>query len=241
MSSVTQGRLAKRPALTETTVQRAYSFADLSAYSFKDRLLIRAGALLFYLLISVFGRTVRFRVEGEEHLKACSSNGYSPIFTCWHNRTLLTLYWLRRRQIAVLVSKSFDGEYSSRLIQRFGFGAVRGSSTRGGAAGFVELVRLMRAGFPVAVMPDGPKGPIYEVKMGSVLLAKKTGNPLLPIIVTATHDWKMRSWDSYRIPKPFTEATVRVGNPIFVPEDAGEDLLEEKRRELQRALEQIAD
>lgn len=241
MSSLTQQRLpAKHSGRAEAAIKRAYSFSDLATYSPKDRFLIRTAAFVSYLIICFVGRTVRFEVEGEEHLHALERGGYLPIFNCWHNRSFLAIYWLRQRRIAALTSKSFDGEYITRLIQRFGFGAVRGSSTRGGAGALVEMVRLMRAGFATALTPDGPRGPLYEVKMGSVLLAKKTGNPILPIIVTAAHSWQLPSWDSYRIPKPFTRATVRLGCPIFVPGDAGEALLEEKRNELRRALEQIS-
>ncbi|HKZ77055.1 MAG TPA: lysophospholipid acyltransferase family protein [Pyrinomonadaceae bacterium] len=242
MSTLTQQRLpAKHSGRSEASIKRAYSFSDLSTYSPKERFLIRAAAFVFYLIISLVGRTVRFQLEGEEHLQALESGGYVPIFNSWHNRSFLAIYWLRQRKIAALTSKSFDGEYISRLIQHFGFGAVRGSSTRGGAGALVEMARLMRAGFPAALTPDGPRGPLYEVKMGSVLLAKKTGNPILPIMVTAARCWRLPSWDSYRIPKPFTQATVRLGRPIFVPGDAGEALLEEKRKELKRALKQISD
>jgi len=242
MSLVTQERLAaRRVGPPEATISRAYSFADLSSYSAKDRFLIRAAAFISYLVIHLVGRTMRFRVDGVEQLEALSEGGYVPIFNSWHNRSFLAIYWLRHRKIAALTSKSFDGEYISRLIQKFGFGAVRGSSTRGGAGAIVEMARLLRAGFPTALTPDGPRGPLYEVKLGSLLLAKKTGNPIVPIMVTAASYWKLPSWDCYRIPKPFTRATVRLGNPIFVPENAGEDLLEEKRKELKSALEQISD
>src|SRR5882724_13227978 len=169
----------------EETVQRAYRFADLSEYSFKDRLLIRAADLVFYLLINLIGRTARFEVVGWENHEQVEKNGTLPIYVFWHDRIFLTTYWWRKRRIVVMTSRSFDGEYIARFIQRFGYGAVRGSSTRGATGAIVEMIRLMRAGCPTAFTIDGPKGPRYVAKMGAVLLAKKTGNPILPFTITA--------------------------------------------------------
>lgn len=219
--------------------ERAFKPSDLSAYTFKQRLTIRAASIVFYFIIKIVGLTVRFKVEGLEHLEEVERAGHIPVYVLWHNRTFLGSYWLRKRGIVVLTSKSFDGEYIARFIQRFGFGAVRGSSTRGGIGAIVEMVKLMRRGHPTAITPDGPRGPRYVTKMGPVLLAKKTGHPMLPMTITPESFWKARSWDSYKIPKPFTRALVRMGAPIFVPATADTETLEAKREELQRALEEV--
>ena len=139
-----------------------------------------------------------------------------------------------------MTSRSFDGEYIARFIRRFGFGAVRGSSTRGGIGALAELVRLSRANCPAGFMIDGPKGPRHEAKMGAVLLARKTGNPVLPFVVNAERFWEVPSWDRFQIPKPFTRATVRIAPPIRVPADASDSALEQKREELQRALDRLS-
>jgi lysophospholipid acyltransferase (LPLAT)-like uncharacterized protein len=227
-------------SLARKRLEHVYNYSDLSAYTFKQRLLIRAASSVFYFVIKLLGRTVRFEVEGWENWKAIERGGHLPIYVIWHNRTFLGTYWWRKRRIVVLTSRSFDGEYIARFIQRFGYGAARGSSTRGGATAIVEMIRLMRAGCPTALTPDGPKGPPYVTKMGPVLLAKKSQHPMLPITVTPTSYWKLPSWDAYQIPKPFTRARVRFAAPIFVPEDADDDLLETKRAELQRALDEIS-
>ena len=127
----------------EKRVNRAYEFADLSDYSFKDRLLIRAADLAFYFLISLIGRTARFEVTGWENHRQVEVDGGLPIYVFWHDRIFLTTYWWRKRRIVVMTSRSFDGEYIARFIQRFGYGAVRGSSTRGGVGAVVEMARLM--------------------------------------------------------------------------------------------------
>src|SRR5947199_4215893 len=218
----------------------AYSFADLSAYSLKDLWLIRAADLPFFIFIKVIGRTVKFEIVGWENWEAASRDGKIPIYTFWHNRVFLSTYFWQRRAIVVMTSRSFDGEYIARFIQRFGYGAARGSSTRGATGAVVEMVRLMRAGCPTAFTIDGPKGPRYVAKMGAVLLAKKTGNPILPFTITARRFWEAKkSWDGFQTPKPFTRARVDIARPIYVPSDATDEVLEAKRDELQGALDQI--
>ncbi len=221
-------------------IKRAYSFASLSTYSFRDRVLIHAADLVFFVLIKMIGRTVKFKVEGWENWEAASRDGRLPIYTFWHNRVFLSTYFWQRRRIVVMTSRSFDGEYIARFIQRFGYGAARGSSTRGATGAVVEMVRLMRADCPTAFTIDGPKGPRYVAKMGAVLLAKKTSNPILPFTITAERFWKAKkSWDGFQAPKPFTRARVDIAPPIYVAADANEDELQAKRDELQRALDEI--
>jgi lysophospholipid acyltransferase (LPLAT)-like uncharacterized protein len=221
------------------SVERAYTFADLSAYPFKKRLLIRLADLAFYALISVLGWSARFEVEGWENHEQVTQSGGLPIYCFWHDRIFLTTYWWRRRRIVVMTSRSFDGEYIARFIQRFGYGAARGSSTRGGVGAVVEMARLMRAGCTTAFTIDGPKGPRYVAKMGAVLLAKKSGHPVLPVTMALRRYWTLPSWDKFQIPKPFTRAKVFVAEPIYVPADADDETLNARRDALQRTLDDL--
>jgi lysophospholipid acyltransferase (LPLAT)-like uncharacterized protein len=226
-----------RPA--EETIARAFRFADLSSYPPKKRLLIRAADLVFFALINVIGRTVRWRVGGWENWEAATRDGHIPIYTFWHNRVFLATYFWRKRRIVVMTSQSFDGEYIARFIQRFGYGAARGSSTRGAVGAIIEMTRLMRAGCPTAFTIDGPKGPRYVAKMGAVLLAKKTGQPILPFTISARH-WEAKgSWDRFQVPLPFSRARVDIAPPIFVSAETNDEGLEAKRGELQAALDII--
>src|SRR6266487_6207957 len=222
-----------------SNIARAYSFASLSSYSFKERLMIRAADLAFFIAIKLIGRTVKFEIDGWENWEAATRDNHIPIYTFWHNRVFLATYFWQRRGIVVMTSRSFDGEYIARFIQRFGYGAARGSSTRGATGAVVEMVRLMRAGSPAGFTIDGPKGPRYVAKMGSVLLAKKTGHPILPFTITPVSFWEARSWDRFQVPKPFTRVRVDIAAPIFVPHDADEATLEAKRDWLQQALDEI--
>jgi lysophospholipid acyltransferase (LPLAT)-like uncharacterized protein len=214
-------------------------FADLSAYPFKKRLMIRLADLIFYILIRIIGRTTRMTVEGWENWEAASADNRIPIYTFWHNRVFLATWFWKRRGIVVMTSKSFDGEYIARFIQRFGYGAARGSSTRGAVGAIVEMVKLMRNGCPTGFTLDGPKGPRYEAKMGALLVAKKTGFPVLPFTITAKKFWEARSWDAFQVPKPLTRAHVLIGPPIYVPSQADESMMEAKRGELQNALDDL--
>jgi len=222
-------------------VDRAYRFADLSDYSLKERTIIRAADLVFYALINLIGRTVKFEVKGWENHEQIFGDGHLPIYVFWHERIFLTTYWWRNRRIVVLTSGSFDGKYIARFIQRFGYGAVRGSSTRGGVGAIVEMVRLMRNGYTTAFTIDGPKGPPRLVKPGAVLLAKKSGHPICPVTMALERRWIAPTWDSFQVPKPFSRACVFVAPPIYVPTDADEAELEAKNKQLQTTLDELTE
>ena len=192
-----------------------YRKASLAEYSFFERLKIRLADIAFYAAIALIGITVRFEIRGWENFESIQSDGRQPIYTFWHDRIFLGTYVWRKRGIVVMTSKSFDGEYIARFIQRFGYGAIRGSSSRGGSKALVEMIKAMRAGLPMAFTVDGPRGPRYVAKAGPVLLAKKTGNPLMPFIVEANRYWTSRSWDKMQIPRPFTRALLIIAKPIY--------------------------
>jgi lysophospholipid acyltransferase (LPLAT)-like uncharacterized protein len=229
-----------RDARDSRLVARAYTFASLSAYTFKQRLSIRTIDLVFYFLIRLIGATARFSVEGWENFEAATRGGKQPIYTFWHEQILLGTYFFRGRGIVVMTSRSFDGEYIARFIQRFGYGATRGSSSRGAVGALAEMIRLARAGLPTGLSIDGPRGPRRVAKMGAVLLAKKSGCPILPFTLTPAHAYATSSWDRLQIPLPFTRVHVRIAPPIYVAPDADDAKLEAAREELQRVLAELS-
>jgi lysophospholipid acyltransferase (LPLAT)-like uncharacterized protein len=239
MQAGTQEQFADQ-STNEEAIARAFKFADLSSYSFKKRLLIRLADIAFYTIIRLVGSTIRYEVEGWENWEAATLNHHQPIYTFWHDRVFASIYFWQKRGIVVMTSRSFDGEYIARFIQRFGAGAARGSSTRGGRTALSEMVRLLGLGYPAAFTIDGPKGPRYVAKMGGVLLAKKTGQPILPFTITPRRYWEAKkSWDRAQAPLPFTRARVDIAPPIFIPADADEKLLAAKRDELQAVLDEL--
>lgn len=217
--------------------ENSYRRADLTAYSLRQRIVIHLADWAFYLLINFIGKTIRYETEGWENFERIERDGRIPIYCFWHNRIFAGTYFFRDRGIVVITSQSFDGEYIARFIRRFGYGAVRGSSTRGGVGALVEMIRLMKKGLPMGFTVDGPRGPKYIAKTGAVLLAKKTGNPMMPFVVETEKFWTIKSWDELRIPKPFTRARVFIAEPVYVAADALETEIENKRLELQAKLD----
>jgi lysophospholipid acyltransferase (LPLAT)-like uncharacterized protein len=160
-----------------------YRKADLSGYSFKQKLLINIADWTFFVLIKLIGATLKYETQGMENFDKIADENKTPIMTFWHNRIFTATHYFRNRGIVVITSQSFDGEYIARFIQRFGYGAVRGSSTRGGVGALVEMIRLSKKGLPMGFSIAGPNGPKYVAKSGACVLQKKTGNPFLPFLV----------------------------------------------------------
>lgn len=164
--------------------------------------------------------TVRLHVDNERAYRERMDCGEPLIFIPWHGRLLPLGYVHRGQGVHGLASRSADGEYIARLLQHWGFGMVRGSSSRGGDIAYRELIRTVRAGHSVAVTPDGPRGPREKIKTGVIQLAQVTGAPLMPVAAAASRAWWFVSWDRFLVPKPFSRLYVAYGEPIHVPRDA---------------------
>jgi lysophospholipid acyltransferase (LPLAT)-like uncharacterized protein len=193
--------------------------------------LVKAGLIAGagYPVVAGLGRTLRWRVEGGHHFDDLIRAGRPPIFAFWHGRILpATLYW-RDRGIVVITSANFDGEWTARLISRFGFRSARGSTSRGGARALVALRRELAAGHAVAFTIDGPRGPARVAQPGAVWLAGATGHPILPFHIESTRHWTLGSWDRTQITKPFSAVAVSIGPPIQVPETDDDGRIEQVR------------
>ncbi len=189
-----------------------------------------------YPLIATLGRTLRWRVDGREHLEALERAGRQPVMAFWHGRILPATWFFRRRGIVVITSENFDGEWIARIIERFGYGTARGSTSRGGRKALLQLRRDMAAGKAAGFTVDGPRGPARKAQAGAVWLAGATGNPLLPFHAEAARHWTARSWDRTQVPKPFSPVALAIGAPIEVPRDPDAAMIEKKRVELEHAL-----
>jgi len=193
-----------------------------------------------YPLIATLGSTLRWRVSGLEHFDAIRAAGHQPVMAFWHGRILPATFYFRRRGIVVITSENFDGEWIARIIERFGYGTARGSTTRGGPRAMAQLVRAMKAGKPAGFTLDGPRGPARVAQPGAVWLAGATGNPILPFHLEAASAWTLRSWDRTQIPKPMTTVSLVVGEPIEVTSDATDEEREATRHVLEEALAALA-
>jgi hypothetical protein len=199
---------------------------------FQAAAIARAG----YPLINALGHTLRWRVQGLEHLEAVRASGRQPVMAFWHGRILPATFYFRGRGIVVITSENFDGEWISRVIEAFGYGTARGSTSRGARKALVRMVREMRAGKPAGFTLDGPRGPARVAQPGAVWLARATGNPVLPFHLEASASWTLRSWDRTQIPKPFSTVALVVGEPMDVRNDASDEELEAARTDLERRL-----
>ena len=200
------------------------------------RLQARLISMVGYRLVATLGTTLRWKTEGLEHFDAIVRSGRQPIMAFWHGRILPATYYFRRRGIVVITSENFDGEWIARIIERFGFGTARGSSSRGGLKAMLQLVRDMERGKPAGFTLDGPRGPARVAQPGAIWLARVTGNPVLPFHLEASSHWTANSWDRTQIPKPFSTVALVVGEPVEVPTDATDEQLESAREELERRL-----
>ena len=168
----------------------------------------------------------------------------SGVYAFWHSHQLSIAWHCRRTRALILISPSRDGEYIARVAASLGYEPVRGSSSRRGAAGMKQLIRRGAEGRTVAITPDGPRGPRHSVGPGGLVIAQKTGYPIVPVAMGLSCFWELPSWDGFRIPKPFSKGYYCWGEPLNVPADADEVLLERLSNEFQRrmiALERYAD
>ncbi|MEX2220937.1 MAG: lysophospholipid acyltransferase family protein [Candidatus Rokuibacteriota bacterium] len=198
-------------------------------------LALAAGPILGAIALRVLGGTLR--VTREEAAVAPLWAARAPvIYAVWHGRILLLPYLYGHRGCQVLASRSRDGELVARWMRRFGLEPVRGSSTRGGGQALRRLARALRSGREVVVVPDGPKGPREVLKPGVITLARLSGAPIVPVSLGASREWRLGSWDEFRIPRPFARCVMRFGEPIPVSRAADRAVEEAARKEVEAAL-----
>jgi lysophospholipid acyltransferase (LPLAT)-like uncharacterized protein len=168
-------------------------------------------------------------------LLAALGSTYRPIHAFWHGRILPGTIWFKGRGIVVITSENFDGEWIARIIQKFGYGTARGSSSRGARRALLQLLRDIRDK-PVAFTLDGPRGPARVAQPGAVWLSKATGQPVIPFHLESDRHWTLRSWDRTQIPKPGARVALVFAPPFVVPKEASDEELAGWNRRLEEAL-----
>ncbi len=201
-------------------------------------ILVGAGVALEHIL----GPTLRFDVVGREHFERVLAAGRRCIFSFWHRTIFLSAWWFRNRGIVAMTSANFDGQLLAGVLQRMGYGTAQGSSSRGGLRGLANLAERMAEGRDATFAVDGPRGPRYIAKPGMVLLARRTGCPLICLhsYAARSHTFQ-KSWDRFQIPYPFSRVVLIVGRPIEVPADASRQAMRSKQAEMQQLLERARD
>ncbi len=194
---------------------------------------------LVWLLILFLGKSARIQLvrRGTWNRLVDSKNGFLAVL--WHGKMMLPIYVHRHLGITAMVSEHQDGEMIALSVHRLGYQTVRGSSTRGGTRAFRHMLKHLKKGGICTVMPDGPRGPRHQLKMGTILLAQLSGCPILPLTFAAKWRISLRSWDAFNLWWPLSRCALLYGKPIWIPRQASGDELEEWRIKVEQALNRL--
>ena len=190
---------------------------------FKDYLI----TTLAYYIVYFICRTLRVNSYFDESLFKYYKDGKNVIFAFWHRRLFYLAYYHKKRfpekRVCVLVSKSRDGTMVGKVVKKIGVDYVQGSTSRGGAAGFKQLLQILQEGASAAITPDGPRGPRGVVQKGVISLARISKKPIIPICYHVNRFFMLKSWDKFIIPIPFSKVDIITGNPIIIESSTGHD------------------
>ena len=203
--------------------------------SWRGRALIEFG----YGLFRLWAKTLRLQLE-DPHNGVALVGDRPVIFAIWHNRLLMLPppfdRWFPTRQSIGLISASRDGDLVSLLIERSGYGTIRGSTSRKGVIALCQLVDALAAGSNVLFTPDGPRGPIYEVSPGVIFVAQKSGAPIVPLHMEYSSCWRLKSWDRFCVPRPFSKVRFILGAALHVETTTDAEQFQAEQLRLQEAM-----
>jgi lysophospholipid acyltransferase (LPLAT)-like uncharacterized protein len=193
-------------------------------------------------VVQGIGCTLRVETLGWQHVERVHTTGRRCIYSFWHRSIFLAMWYWRRRGVVAMTSANVDGQLLGRTLERLGYGTTPGSSSRGGLRGLAVLARKLRENHDATWAADGPRGPRYVAKPGPVLLARRTGCPIVCVHLRAerAHTFE-KSWDLFQLPRLFSRVVLVIGAPIEVPGDIGRAGIEQKHAELQHLLERVRD
>jgi lysophospholipid acyltransferase (LPLAT)-like uncharacterized protein len=197
-----------------------------------------------FRLLQLWARTIRYQLDDRAGVVGTPPNE-RYIGALWHNRLLLLPFVIQRflpeRHGAALISASRDGTLLADLVERFGFEVVRGSSSRKGATALLQLAEVIASGKDVVITPDGPRGPAYELGPGIIFLAQKSGVAVVPVNMEYSSCWRLRSWDRFILPRPFSRVRVILGLPHWVAPTSTDEAFERERVRLQDAMMRLVE
>jgi lysophospholipid acyltransferase (LPLAT)-like uncharacterized protein len=196
--------------------------------------------------MKLLAATLRMEVRDLCGIGGPASRMPPVIYVLWHNRFFcVPPAWNRicygHRKTVALTSASHDGDMVARAMAVFGLGSVRGSSSRRGVAALVGLKRALQEGLDICVTPDGPRGPRYQLQPGIIKLAESTGAPIIPIHVRFSSAWRLKTWDRFVIPKPFSRVQVTFAEPIFLTRGMDAESFENERIKIEKLMIQGTD
>jgi hypothetical protein len=199
-------------------------------------------AALVYSVIRVLGPTLRFETAGRARVDEFLAKEEACIWAFWHRVIVPISWYARNREIVVMNTTAFDGQWTRKVIEWLGFGTAQGSSSRGGLRGLQVMAQRIAEGYDCAFTIDGPRGPRYVAKVGPVLLARMTGAPIMVFHVGVDRGKTIeKTWDQFLLPGLFARAVLIGGSPIYVPQDADAAMIDAKHKEMQKELERVRD
>lgn len=211
----------------------------MSRWGFLGELKYRLVGALGSIFVRVLAHLCDGELENRDVPSRLRAAGTPVIYAFWHGRIIVPVWTHRSRGVGILISASADGEYVARVAEKLGFHVMRGSSTRGGEEGFRLLRECLLSGRDVAITPDGPTGPKYEVKKGLVYLARAAGAVILPTGIAIDKYKQFASWDEFRLPLPGAYVLARFGEPIHVGEHVNKFEMEQIRCDVEKALKRL--
>lgn len=197
---------------------------------------------IVYAVTRVLGPTVRYEVLGWPSAQRAYDAGERIIYAFWHRSIFSAMWWWRHRGIVVMNTTNFDGQWTRRVVERFGYLTAQGSSSRGGLKGLAVMAQRLREGHDVAFTIDGPRGPRYVAKPGPVMLARRTRFPIVVFHAGLERAYTFeQSWDLLQLPRPFSRGVILIAPPIRVSQDADSEAMAAKHAEMQAELERVRD
>src|SRR6202045_2504115 len=235
------GAAASTPARENNAVNVHYD-TRLPELPWSRRIQIPVIAAVVYSMIRLLGPTLRYEVLGWQHAEGVYAAGKRCIWAFWHRVIIPIVWWHRNHGTVVMNTTAFDGQWTRKVIEWLGFGTAQGSSSRGGLRGLAVMARRLEEGLDCAFTIDGPRGPRYVAKPGPVMLARKTGCPIMVFHIGVDRGKTFtKTWDHFLMPMPFARTVILFAPPIYVPADADQQMLETKHAEMQRELERVRD
>jgi len=208
----------------------ARALPDEKPSGFGRRLRVAAISVLGGLVLRLLGSTWRIRRENSEAFDAMLARKEPFIIVFWHGEIVPVAWVHRGRGFAPLISRHADGEIIARIVEGLGYRTVRGSSSRGGVRALLEAAQRVSEGITVGFTPDGPRGPRHVFAPGALIVAQRTGRPIVALGASASRSWHLKSWDRHLVPKPFATVTIRYSEPQFVLADQARDAIREQAR-----------
>ena len=241
-ATINSDNVTNSGSVSAQEIVSAHYDTRLPTLPWSRRIQIPLIAAAVYSVIRLLGPTLRYEVMGWQHAERVYASKKQIIWAFWHRVIIPIVWWYRNHGVVIMNTTAFDGQWTRKVIEWLGFGTAQGSSSRGGLRGLAVMAKRLGEGVDCGFTIDGPRGPRYVAKPGPVILARKTGCPVMVFHIGVDRGITFeKTWDHFLLPRPFARAVILFAPPIYVPPDANPEALEAKHTEMQRELERVRD